>query len=128
MQLNFRQIYELTTVFNELKDTKMPFKLSLIIAKNMDWLEREFNFFKQAEHDFALKYLQFDANNQPIKSENGGFKIKDGLYNECLAARKDLDTFSVDVNVVYIPEDLLESMSLSPRQVKTLSILLKEGE
>ena len=57
MKLNFVQIHELTTVFNEIKNTPMPFKLSLIIAKNMDWLEKEFNFFKQAEQDFALKYL-----------------------------------------------------------------------
>lgn len=128
MQLNFRQIYELTTVFNELKDTKMPFRLSLIIAKNMDWLEREFNFFKRAEQDFAVKYLQFDENGQPIKSDNGGYKIKDGMYEECMAARQDLDMFTVDVRATLIPAELLESMSLSPRQVKILSILLKEGE
>ena len=129
MKLNFVQIHELTTVFNEIKNTPMPFKLSLIIAKNMDWLEKEFNFFKQAEQDFALKYLVLDsATNSFVKTEDGGFKIKDGMQEECLREREDLDNFTVEVNPTYIDVNLLENFTLSPRQVKVLSLLLKEGE
>ena len=127
MTLDFMQIHDLTVVFNEIKDTPMPFKLSLIIAKNMDWLEKEFNFFQKMEQEFATKYLVADENGF-VKTKNGGFQIKDGLQKECLEAREALDHFSVEVSPILIDAKLLEDFVLSPRQVKILSLLLKEGE
>lgn len=91
----------------------------------MEWVEKEYNFFHDMEQEFAQKYLQFNADGTPVE-KNGGYAIIEGLEEECLQARKDIDEFLVDVNPYKIPIELLESANLSPRDVNALLIILKE--
>ena len=44
MELNFNQINALSETLGELKDQSLPFKLSLIIAKDMGLLAKEIEF------------------------------------------------------------------------------------
>lgn len=126
MTLNFIQISELINVFETLKDMKMPFKLSLILAKNIAMLEKEYEFYIERERDFALKYLQTDENGQFIQEKENVFKIKEGLEQECKEARMELNKFESEVALRKIPVSLIENMEFTPNQLAVLEILIEE--
>ena len=126
MTLNFIQISELINVFETLKDMKMPFKLSLILAKNIAMLEKEYEFYIDRERDFALKYLQTDENGQFIQEKENVFKIKEGLEQECKEARMELNKFESEVALRKIPVSLIENMEFTPNQLAVLEILIEE--
>lgn len=126
MTLNFIQISELINVFETLKDMKMPFKLSLILAKNIAMLEKEYEFYVEREREFAFKYLQTDENGQFIQEQENVFKIKEGLEQECQEARMELNKFESEVALRKIPVSLIENMEFTPNQLAILEILIEE--
>lgn len=126
MKLNFIEVTDMLSVYEELKETKMPFKLSLIIAKNISMLKEEQNFYIEREREFATKYLDTDENGYFIQQDNNSFKIKDGLVEECMEARKELNNFEVEVNLRTIPIHLLENMEFTPKQLNALAMLIEE--
>ena len=126
MTLNFNQITAMLAACNELKETKMPFKLSLILAKNIAVLEAEQNFYIDREREFAFKYLEVDENGQFVQQSENAFKIKEGLEQECMEARKELNTFETEVALRMIPVSLIENMEFTPAQLAGLEMLIEE--
>lgn len=126
MKLNFMQVSEMLAVCEELKETKMPFKLSLILAKNISALKTEQDFYIEREREFAMKYLDTDENGQFIQQAENAFKIKDGLEQECMDARMELNSFESDVNLRMIPMNLIEDMEFTPKQLTALEMLIEE--
>ena len=126
MTLNFNQITEMLAACNDLKDTKMPFKLSLILAKNIAALEAEQNFYIEREREFAFKFLETDENGQFVQQGENAFKIKTGMEEECMEARKELNNFESDVNLRVIPMSLVEDMEFTPVQLAALEMLIEE--
>ena len=126
MKLNFMQVSEMLSACEELKETKMPFKLSLILAKNISMLKEEQNFYIEREREFATKYLETDENGYFIQQDNNSFKIKEGLAEECMEARNELNNFEVEVNLRTIPIHLLENMEFTPKQLNALAMLIEE--
>ena len=104
----------------------MPFMLSLILAKYISMLKEEQNFYIEREREFAMKYLDTDENGYFIQQDNNSFKIKDGLVEECMEARKELNNFEVEVNLRTIPIHLLENMEFTPKQLNALAMLIEE--
>ena len=127
MTLNFNQISELISVMTELQDTKMPFKISLMLAKNLNLLKKEEEFYIEQERQFAQKYLEFDAEKQEfVQTAQNVFKIKDGLEQECREAREALNDFSAEVELRMIPLSAVESMEFTPKQLATLEMIIEE--
>ena len=127
MTLNFVQLQSLLDALNSLKDEKMPFKLSLIIAKNLGLLEQEL-FYVEQERSFAQKYLEFDENGQPILAGENMYKIKDGMQQECAQAREALNDFTSDCDLRMIPISLIEEMEFTPAQLEGLEPIIEEEE
>lgn len=129
MYLNFIQIGNILHACKELQEVKMPFKLSLILAKNIATLQNEYDFYIDREREFALKYLEIDEKTQQFKQiSEGVFKIKEGLEEECQEARNELNNFSIDINLRMIPISLIENMDLTPAQVSGLELIIEEEE
>ena len=126
MKLNFIEVTDMLSVYEELKEIKMPFKLSLILAKNISMLKEEQNFYIEREREFATKYLDTDENGHFIQQDNNSFKIKEGLVDECIEARNELNNFEVEVNLRTIPVHLLEDMEFTPNQLTALEMLIEE--
>ena len=76
MELNFQQMNDLIEVFTDLQTKSLPFKLSLIIAKDMNLLNKEVEFYIEQEKAFAEKYLAKDENGNYIKSVKTYLKLK----------------------------------------------------
>lgn len=129
MTLNYMQINSLIEVITELQDTKMPFKLSLILAKNLNALKKEEDFYIEQERSFAQKFLQFDEEKQTfVQSTPGVFAIKEGLEEECRTAREELNAFSTELELRTIPIDLIDNMEFTPKQIAALELILAEEE
>lgn len=129
MNLNFIQITNMLKVFEELQEVKMPFKLSLILAKNMQMLQHEYDFYIEREREFAMKYLEVDPETQEFKQFSDGlFQVKEGLQEECREAVKELNDFTVDINLRTIPMNLVENMDFTPAQIAGIEMLIEEEE
>lgn len=127
MTIKFSEIVNMLETCKSLKETKMPFKLGLILAKNIKALEAEHEFYIEREREFALKYLEIDEETGNLKQiEEGVFKIKEGLEEECRSARIELNNFEADVNLMKIPVALLESMDFTPEELLGIEILIEE--
>lgn len=129
MTLNFNQISELISVMTELQDTKMPFKISLMLAKNLNLLKKEEEFYIEQEREFAQKYLEFDAEKQEfVQTAQNVFKIKDGLEQECREARETLNDFTTEIELRMIPLSAVETMEFTPKQLAALELIIAEEE
>ena len=130
MTLNFIQISGLLNACEHLKEIKMPFKLSLILAKNISKLKAEYEFYIEREREFALTYLEIDEATQQFKQIGEGvFKVKDGMEQECQEARREFDNFTTEVDLIKIPMSLIENMDcFTPADLTVLEILINEEE
>lgn len=127
MELKFQQLYNLNETLKELQENKMPFKLGLIIAKNLGLLESELNFYLEQERQFALKYLVVNEETGELESSAPGvFKIKDGMQEECGIARKELDEFVAKIDLRTIPVSLIENLDFTPKQLMALEVIIEE--
>lgn len=127
MTLTFVQLQSLLEVLNEIQDTKMPFKLSMIFAKNLSLLKKEEEFYLDQERQFAQKFLQFDDEKQEfIQQAPNVFAIKEGMEEECRVAREELNNFTVDVELRKIPMSLVENMEFTPKQLAGLELIIEE--
>lgn len=129
MTLNYIQLSSILGSLKELQEMKMSFKLSMIIAKNIDMLEKEEEFYIRQEQEFALKYLARDEETgEFIQKQPGMFEIIPELLEECQEARKALDEFTAEVELKMIPMSLIEDFDFTPAQVKGLSLIINEEE
>lgn len=126
MVLNFNQISDLSQAITEMQEIKLPFKLSLILAKNAGALKKETDFYIEQERKFAADYLEQDENGQFVQTAENVFKIKEGMEEECRKAREALDAFTTDVELRMIPVALVENLELTPKQVEALELILEE--
>ena len=126
MELNFQQINSLSEALNELKDKTLPFKLSLIIAKDTALLAKEIEFYIEQERKFAMEYLQINEDGTFVQEREGVFKIKEGKEEECRTAREELDKFTTNLDLRTIPMALVEDLELTPKQVGALEIIIEE--
>ncbi len=126
MALNFTQMSNLMDALKELHEQKMPFKLSLILAKNNALLDKEVEFYVEQERNFATKFLVTDENGQFVSEQPGVYRIKEGMEEECRAAREELNKFTTNVELRMIPASLLENLEFTPKQLEALEIIIDE--
>ena len=126
MELTFNQINGLNESLTQLKDKALPFKLSLIIAKDIALLTKEMEFYIEQERKFAKDYLQTNEDGTFVQEAEGVFKIKEGKEEECRKAREELDKFTTNVELRKIPVSLVENLELTPSQVGNLEVILEE--
>ncbi len=125
MTINFTMLQSLMTGLNELASKELPFKLSLIIAKNLSLLEQEQEFYLNQEREFAFKYLEM-KDGQFVQEQENVFKIKEGLEKECQEARETLNKFESEVDLRKIPVSLLENMEFNPKTLMALESIIDE--
>ena len=127
MDLNFNQMSDIMEALNELKEQKLPFKLSLLLAKNMAILDQETKFYIEQERAFAQKYLQVnEETGEFITEQPGVYRIKEGLEQECREAREELNKFTTNVDLRKLPASLLETLEFTPKQLAALEIIIDE--
>lgn len=129
MQLKLMQAANAHEAIKDLAEKKLPFKLSLLISRNLAALEKEYEFYLEQERKFVLEYLVVDPKTGLIEqSQEGFFRIQDGKSEECAKARKALDDFMIDIEIQKIPISMLESFEFTPAQLLAIDFMIEEEE
>lgn len=129
MKILSRQAHESYLILQELANTKLPFKVSLIISRNLKILQKESEFYIEQEQAFVRDYLEFDSETgELIQTEPGIFKIQEGKVEECYKARQDLDNFEVEIELKKIPLSALENVDFTPAQLMAIEFMIEEDE
>lgn len=129
MILNNAQITALLEALKELQEMKLPFRISMIFAKNIKVLEAENEFYISQEREFAQKYLEIDPETQQfVETQPGIFKIKENMIEDCRAAREALDAFTSEVNLKTLKISDLEKYDFTPKQVAALEVIIEDEE
>lgn len=129
MKIFSRQAHDSYVILQELANTKLPFKVSLIISRNLKILQKESEFYIEQEQTFVRDYLEFDSETgELIQSAPGVFKIQEGKVEECYKARQDLDNFEVEIELKKIPLSALENVDFTPAQLMAIEFMIEEDE
>lgn len=129
MKLNFSQISDSYMTIKELSERKLPFRLSLLISRNLAAIEKEYEFYMEQERKFALEYLVIDYENNTLKEVKPGvFMIQEGKQEECMKARQELDEFEAECDIRKIPLSMLEDFEFTPAQLLAIEFMLEEEE
>lgn len=126
MKINYAKMEELIAALQEIQDMKMPFKTSIVFAKNLANLKKEEDFWLEQERKFAQDYLEYNEDGMLVTTGPNTFKVKAGKEAECAEARKAIDTFEVDVELRKVPITDVENLELTPAQVGALMDLIEE--
>jgi hypothetical protein len=129
MTLNNAQVTALLEALKEMQEMKLPFRISMMFAKNIKALEAENEFYISQEREFAQKYLEIDEETQQfVETAPGVFKIKEGMIEDCRAAREALDAFTCDVALKTLKVEDLEKYDITPKQAAALEIILEDDD
>ena len=126
MTLNFNELSALIDAIKEMQEQKLPFKISLILAKDLTILNKEMEFYIEQERNFAIQYLEMDENGQFVQEGDGVFRIKEGKEEECRTARADLNAFTCECELRKLPMSALENLEFTPKQLAALDIIIDE--
>lgn len=126
MKITYSKMEELINAIQGIQDMKMPFRLSMIFAKNLANLKKEEEFYFEQERKFAQDYLVFNDDGTLAATGQNMFKVKEGKEKECAEARKAIDTFEVDVDLRKVPVADIEGLEFTPAQLTDLMDLIEE--
>ena len=126
MTLTFTELNNLNEAITELQEQKLPFKVSLIFAKDLAILAKEMEFYIEQERKFAQEYLAVDENGMFIQEGEGVFRIKDNMEEECRKAREELNAFTCECELRKIPMSALEALEFTPKQLAALELIIDE--
>ena len=129
MELTCMQLVDAYNTVKELSEQKLPFKLSLLVSRNLAALQKEYDFYMEQERKFVLEYLIIDQDSGEIKQiQPGVFAIQDGKYEACMKAREALDNFTINIEIRKIPISMLEPFEFTPAQLLAIDFMIEEEE
>ena len=123
--MKYSKIEILYTTLAELSNKEMPIKISYRIAKILDALGGEYDFYRKKIQNILQKYGEKDDEGQLIIKDNQVPFIKE--YAD--AATKELEELqNIDINLpdVKINISELEDIKLTPLQVNALKPFIEE--
>lgn len=126
MKITYAKMEELIRVLDGVKDMKMPFRLSIIFAKNLKNLKKEEEFYIEQERKFAKDYLVFNEDGTLETQGPNVYKIQEGKEAECEEARKAIDTFEAEIDLTKIPVKEIEKLEFTPADLSVLMDLIEE--
>lgn len=123
--MKLSEIEKLYTTLKQLNEREMPIKISYKFSKIFSQISTDFEFYSKKIQEILSKYGE--------KDEKGNFIVKDGLVpfqkDYVDLAMKELDELnSIDITLPEYQFSLeeLESLSLTPAQVSSLTNFIKE--
>lgn len=129
MELTCMQMIDAYTTIKELSEQKLPFKLSLLVSRNLASLQKEYDFYMEQERKFVVEYLVVDQQTGQLEqTQPGVFTIQEGKQDECMKARQELDNFTMNIEVRKLPISLLENLEFTPAQLMSIDFMIDEEE
>ena len=126
MKITMSQAFALNSLCEKLSDQQLPLRLSYKIAKGLNLISTELDFYKK-QYTLCLKaYAQQDSDGNFEMTDNGNIKIKPGCEEECIKRLQELDSMEFELSNFEFTLDELEGLNFTINDMKVLSPFIKE--
>ena len=126
MKITMSQAFALSSLCEKLSDQQLPLRLSYKIAKGLNLISTELDFYKK-QYTLCLKaYALQNSDGSFEMTDNGNIKIKPGSEEECLKRLQELDSMEFELSNFEFTLDELEGLNFTINDMKVLSPFIKE--
>lgn len=125
IKLTNKEILERVSILAELRNRKLPVKVSYAIGKNISKIERELKHYNDARQKIIEEYC--------LKEKDGSLKILDGNYdidpkrlnkfNDDIDELKDIE---VEIDVHKFNIELLNNYEMSPEELICIDFMIED--
>lgn len=106
--MKINELLKIRGVFLEIKQAKMPLKISYQIAKFLHSTDDSSTFYTEKYQSIINQYAEKDEKGEFKVSEDGqSIKIKQETFDQCVSALRELEEVEVE-----IPETKIDPMGL----------------
>lgn len=126
MKITMSQAFALNSLCEKLSEQQLPLRLSYKIAKGLNLISTELDFYKK-QYTLCLKaYALQNSDGSFEMTDNGNIKIKPGSEEECIKRLHELDSMEFELSNFEFTLDELEGLNFTINDMKVLSPFIKE--
>ena len=126
MKITMSQAFALNSLCEKLSDQQLPLRLSYKIAKGLNLISTELDFYKK-QYSLCLKaYAQQKPDGSFEMPDNGNIKIKPGSEEECIKRLQELDSMEFELSNFEFTLEELDGLNFTINDMKVLSPFIKE--
>ena len=126
MKITMSQAFALNSLCEKLSDQQLPLRLSYKIAKGLNLISTELDFYKK-QYSVCLKaYAQQNSDGSFEMTDNGNIKIKPGSEEECIKRLQELDSMEFELPNFEFTLEELDGLNFTINDMKVLSPFIKE--
>ena len=97
MKITMSQAFALNSLCEKLSDQQLPLRLSYKIAKGLNLISTELDFYKK-QYTLCLKAYALQSSDGSFEmTDNGNIKIKPGSEEECVKRLQELDSMEFEL-------------------------------
>ena len=126
MKITMSQAFALNSLCEKLSDQQLPLRLSYKIAKGLNLISTELDFYKK-QYTLCLKaYALQNSDGNFEMTDNGNIKIKPGSEEECIKRLQELDSMEFELSDFEFTLEELDGLNFTINDMKVLSPFIKE--
>ena len=126
MKITMSQAFALNSLCEKLSDQQLPLRLSYKIAKGLNLISTELDFYKK-QYTLCLKaYALQNSDGSFEMTDNGNIKIKPGSEEECVKRLQELDSMEFELPNFEFTLEELDGLNFTINDMKVLSPFIKE--
>ena len=121
MTLKMYQLTELTSIFDKIKSSKLPFKTSYRITLLMLEVEKHINFYQESFRNLLTEYGKKDENGNIMPTEDGqGVLLTEETMREAYQKLAELRELDVELPDYKFDFDAFGDIRVSPQEMLAL--------
>lgn len=127
MKLKMSQLLNIKSIFDTIKEKKLPIRTAYKINKLFSPIDNEFSFYQQKFGEIVLEYGKKDENGNFIYAADGAsIEIMDGRQVECQAKVEELNSIEIDLPDIKFTLDELDGLNFTLGQLECLMPFIEE--
>lgn len=117
------ELIELTSLYNSIKDIKLPLKTTYKFSRLMKRAEEEVNFYQEKFNEIIEEYGLKENGEYKLTPDKQSIVIIPGKESECMEKMKELKELEIDIDISFTIEEL-ENLDLTVSQFNCLFPLI----
>ena len=120
------EILELPSLYNSIKDAKLPLKTTYKFARLMRRVEEELNFYQTKFSEIVKEYGVTENGQLKISPDGNSIAIIPGKENECNMKIQELRNLEVEISGITFTIEELAGLDISISEMASLMSLIEE--
>lgn len=117
------ELVELTSLYNSIKDIKLPLKTTYKFSRLMKRAEEEVNFYQEKFNEIIEEYGLKENGEYKLTPDKQSIVIIPGKESECMEKMRELKELEIDIDISFTIEEL-ENLDLTVSQFNYLFPLI----